>query len=357
MDLITLTLAKNYANKVAAGFSNVVVDGSNIKFTLNDGSIATVTIPTPADGKDGAAGISVTNLTIDADGSLLCHMSDGSVIDAGFVPTVDPDLTNYYTKEESNAAINEVKTIAETNQANLYIYQQETELALLDLNDNMVTTKDNGYDYTYDGNYADKTTAANQFVKISDDILTEEDLIGAMVTCNNRGEDSTSIITELTKDTGTYLLFNTNDGIGTICSVYTSGGFYPETGLYVSDLQMMFKIKQYVKSITKKSIQTIEGAKNFTGGITKNGKNLATEEFVTSSITTGIATKVDKVTGKGLSTEDFTTELKTKLEGLNNYNDTEIKSTLNSKANSNDVYTKSEIDTKLGTIESLLGGI
>lgn len=35
--------------------------------------------------------------------------------------------------------------------------------------------------------------------------------------------------------------------------------------------------------------------------------------------------KVDKIEGKSLSTEDFTTELKTKLEGLNNYDDTDIK--------------------------------
>ena len=34
--------------------------------------------------------------------------------------------------------------------------------------------------------------------------------------------------------------------------------------------------------------------------------------------------KVDKVTGKQLSTEDFTAALKNKLEGLSNYNDTEI---------------------------------
>lgn len=34
--------------------------------------------------------------------------------------------------------------------------------------------------------------------------------------------------------------------------------------------------------------------------------------------------KVDKIPGKQLSTEDFTTALKTKLEGLNNYNDTEL---------------------------------
>ena len=37
-----------------------------------------------------------------------------------------------------------------------------------------------------------------------------------------------------------------------------------------------------------------------------------------------ISGKVDKVTGKQLSTEDFTTALKQKLDGLSNYNDTEI---------------------------------
>jgi hypothetical protein len=40
--------------------------------------------------------------------------------------------------------------------------------------------------------------------------------------------------------------------------------------------------------------------------------------------------KVDKETGKGLSTEDFTTALKTKLEGLSNYDDTEIENALSS---------------------------
>lgn len=38
-----------------------------------------------------------------------------------------------------------------------------------------------------------------------------------------------------------------------------------------------------------------------------------------------VEVKVDKVEGKGLSEEDFTTALKTKLEGLSNYDDTDIK--------------------------------
>ena len=43
-----------------------------------------------------------------------------------------------------------------------------------------------------------------------------------------------------------------------------------------------------------------------------------------------ISGKVDKVTGKQLSTEDFTTVLKQKLDGLSNYNDTEINAAVSS---------------------------
>ena len=114
MDLITLSLAKGYANKVAAGFKRVEVQGSNLVFTLNDGSKATVAVPAPVDGKDG---LSITNVTIDTDGSLLCHMSDGSVIDAGLVPTIDPDLSNYYTKNETTTLVNKKqdKLVSGTN--------------------------------------------------------------------------------------------------------------------------------------------------------------------------------------------------------------------------------------------------
>lgn len=43
----------------------------------------------------------------------------------------------------------------------------------------------------------------------------------------------------------------------------------------------------------------------------------------------GLADKVDKIDGKNLSTEDFTTALKQKLEGLQNYDDTAINEAIN----------------------------
>lgn len=62
-----------------------------------------------------------------------------------------------------------------------------------------------------------------------------------------------------------------------------------------------------------------------------------------------INTKVDKVEGKGLSTNDYTTAEKTKLAGLKNYDDTAIKAEIAKKANSADVFNKTEINSKLAT--------
>lgn len=43
---------------------------------------------------------------------------------------------------------------------------------------------------------------------------------------------------------------------------------------------------------------------------------IASDQTVTEALNTAIAGKVDKVTGKGLSTNDFTAALKTKLDGI-----------------------------------------
>lgn len=74
-----------------------------------------------------------------------------------------------------------------------------------------------------------------------------------------------------------------------------------------------------------------------------------------------IDTKVDKVTGKQLSTEDFTTLLKQKLEGLTNYDDTELTEQLDALKQRLDTLVGSDnatavIDT-FQEIEAFLQGI
>ena len=89
-------------------------------------------------------------------------------------------------------------------------------------------------------------------------------------------------------------------------------------------------------TITEAEIAAMGFTKNL-GTITEvkmNGQSKGTEGVVDlGTVITAhqdISGKVDKVSGKQLSTEDFTTALKAKLEGLSNYDDTTISNAVSS---------------------------
>lgn len=69
--------------------------------------------------------------------------------------------------------------------------------------------------------------------------------------------------------------------------------------------------------------------------------------IVQSSLNSILNNKVDKVNNKQLSTEDFTTELKNKLNSLSNYNDSEIRDLIESINNSIDELTGVEDTTEI----------
>lgn len=124
MDLIALAAAKKYADKLAAGFKSIELNGTNLVFTLSDGSKTSIAIPAPKDG------VSVVDFSIDTDGSLLCLLSDGRTIDAGHVPMADVKLTDYYTKEEINERLNNVvEDIPEVDLTNYYT-KEEVDAAI-----------------------------------------------------------------------------------------------------------------------------------------------------------------------------------------------------------------------------------
>lgn len=79
-----------------------------------------------------------------------------------------------------------------------------------------------------------------------------------------------------------------------------------------------------LQSYTEKYTGTVTGIK--INGTVKSGSGV----IDLGTITTDISGKVDKVAGKQLSTEDFTTALKNKLERLSNYDDTEIENAVSS---------------------------
>lgn len=77
-------------------------------------------------------------------------------------------------------------------------------------------------------------------------------------------------------------------------------------------------------------------------------------ELFSQTLEQGLSGKVDKVNGKQLSTEDFTTILKTKLEGLNNYNDTELSNALSTLRGDFDKLVSGDTTTAIKTFNEVI---
>lgn len=71
-------------------------------------------------------------------------------------------------------------------------------------------------------------------------------------------------------------------------------------------------------------------------------------------VTSALNNKVDKVSGKQLSTEDFTTTLKTKLESLSNYDDTQLESSINTLRNDFDKLVSGDTTTAIKTFNEVI---
>ena len=67
-----------------------------------------------------------------------------------------------------------------------------------------------------------------------------------------------------------------------------------------------------------------------------------------------LSNKVDKESGKGLSTEDFTTALKTKLQSLSNYDDTTITNAINTLRDDFDTLVSGDTTTAIKTFNEII---
>lgn len=90
----------------------------------------------------------------------------------------------------------------------------------------------------------------------------------------------------------------------------------------------------------------LDQVNNGTGGSTPDLSGYATKEELNG--------KVDKVEGKQLSTEDFTTLLKQKLEGLSNYDDTDIQEAVSKLRTDLDTLVSGDTTTAIKTFNEII---
>lgn len=102
----------------------------------------------------------------------------------------------------------------------------------------------------------------------------------------------------------------------------------------------------------KTAIETLNGNSTVVGSV--DSKVSTAYANATSYTDTECAKKVDKVSGKGLSTNDFTDELKTKLDNLENYDDTALGNRVTANENAitvlnGDTTVNGSVDKKVAT--------
>lgn len=98
MDIVTYALSKKYADSIASDITNITTDGNEIYFTTSGGTTFTVTLN------------SVASLNVSASGHLIVTLTNGDTIDAGALPVGTMDTALSATSE--NGVQNKVITAA-----------------------------------------------------------------------------------------------------------------------------------------------------------------------------------------------------------------------------------------------------
>lgn len=238
----------------------------------------------------------------------LSHLTN----DIGFIDNSVSDLLNYYTKLQTNDLLSgkvdkDGNKVLSTND---YTTAEKNKLASLSNYDDTDIKEDIADRYTKNETDAlllhkvDKTTL-NDYYKSTD----VDNLLSNKV-------DITTLTTNYYNKTQTNDLLDTKASTSSVTNAITESKGY--TDIKISEL--------------------IGGAPETLNTLKEIADAFAEDQEVLDALETAIGTKVDKVEGKGLSSNDYTDTEKTKLASLSNYDDTAIYAEVNKKAN------KSELD-------------
>lgn len=110
---------------------------------------------------------------------------------------------------------------------------------------------------------------------------------------------------------------------------------------------LLLELKNEILGGAGDNINTLKKVYDALSGNT-GGEIDLTNYYTKAETDSKVSGKVDKITGKGLSTNDYTTTEKSKLASLSNYDDSEIRNLIDN------TYTKSEVDAKID--EAVAGG-
>ena len=270
MDVVTYALAKKMASSVASGIKEVQTDGTNIRFKTADDKWFTVKLN------------SVEDATISGTGHLIIELTDGTTIDAGVLPVGTMDTALSSTSE--NGVQNKVVTAALNGKQNVLTAGTGVTIDNTDPSNPTISAN------------VDYTNLVNKPTKLSD-FTNDEDFIDNTV--NN--------LTNYYLKTQTY----TQDEVNELISQLTS-----------LSVEIVETLPTEGISTTTIYLINVPGTTNYTQWmyIKSNWANIGNTSVDLSNYynkgqaDTLLDAKVDKVLGKGLSTNDFSNAYKDTLD-------------------------------------------
>lgn len=270
MDIVTYALAKKMASSVASGIAEVQTDGTNIKFKTAKGEWFTVRLN------------SVEDATISGTGHLIIELTDGTTIDAGVLPAGTMDTALSSTSE--NGVQNKVVTAALNGKQNVLTAGTGVTIDTTDPANPEISAN------------VDYTNLINKPIKLSD-FTNDEAFIDNTV--NN--------LTNYYLKTETYTQTEVNNLISQLTSL---------------SIEIVETLPAEDISTTTIYLVNVSGTNNYNQWMYINNAwaNLGnTSVDLSNYYTKGQAdtlldAKVDKVLGKGLSTNDFSNAYKDTLD-------------------------------------------
>ena len=231
---------------------------------------------------------------------------------------VDVDLTDYYTKEEVDALIPQVDSYTKVESDNKYAVKADV-YTKSEVDDLIVPQVDAYTKQESDSKYATIETVNNKVDKV----------VGKQLSTEDYTTEEKEKLAGLSNYDDTNITQKLNEKVDKITGKGLSTEDYT-----TSEKTKLGTIEEGAQVNTVTSVAGRTGAVTLTKtdiGLDNVDNTSDDDKPISTATQTALDSKVDKVEGKGLSQEDFTTELKSKLDGLSNYDDSTITEALSNK--------------------------
>ena len=270
MDVVTYALAKKMASSVASGITEIETNGTTIRFKTTSGDWFTVTLN------------SINEVSVSANGHLIVKLSDGTQIDCGALPVGTMDSSLSTTSE--NGVQNKVITNALNGKQNTLVQGSGITIDTTDPSHPQISAN---IDYT---NLINKPTKLSDFTNDKNFITN---------TANN--------LSNYYLKTETYTQSEVNDLISQLASLSIDiVETLPTTDISTTTIYLI-NVPDTTNYVQWMYIN------NAWANIGSTSVDL-TNYYTKTQTDTLLADKVDKVSGKGLSTNDFTNAYKSILD-------------------------------------------